>query len=136
MHDLHTFAQHIFASQPFSRLIGAELTAVGKDHAELTLAIQEHHTQQHGFVHGGVLSYLADNALTFAGGLALGGNALTVEFKINYTRPALGTQVLARARADSVGKRTAVCRCELHVRAENTEKLCALAQGTVILADN
>jgi len=61
MHELHTFAQHIFASQPFSRFIGAQLTAVGKDHAELTLAIQEHHTQQHGFVHGGVLSYLADN---------------------------------------------------------------------------
>jgi len=75
MHDMQVFAQEVFASQPFSRFIGAELTASGPDSAELTLAIQDHHKQQHGFVHGGVISYLADNAITFAGGLALGGNA-------------------------------------------------------------
>ena len=33
------------------------------------------------------MSYLADNALTYAGGTALGSNALTLEFKINYVRP-------------------------------------------------
>jgi len=132
---MHTFAQQIFASQPFSRFIGAELTASSRNSAELTLTIQDHHKQQHGFVHGGVLSYLADNAITFAGGIALGGNALTVEFKINYLRPAIGTRVIARARADGIGKRTSVCRCELHISNGETEKLCALAQGTVMLAD-
>jgi len=131
---MHAFAQEIFSSQPFSQFIGAELTASSQDSAELTLAIQDHHKQQHGFVHGGVLSYLADNAITFAGGLALGGNALTVEFKINYTRPAIGSHVIARARAESVGKRTSVCRCELYLREKDTEALCALAQGTVMLA--
>lgn len=30
--------------------------------------LRDEHLQQHGFVHGGVISYLADNALTFAGG--------------------------------------------------------------------
>jgi len=132
---VRAFAQRIFASQPFSQFIGAKLTASSGDSAELTLAIQDHHKQQHGFVHGGVLGYLADNAITFAGGLALGGNALTVEFKINYIRPAIGSQLIARARAEGVGKRTSVCRCELHVSDGHTEKLCALAQGTVIRAD-
>ncbi len=98
MEDIRSFAQQVFASQPFSQFIGAELTAVGPDSAELTLAIQPHHKQQHGFAHGGVLSYLADNAITFAGGLALGGNALTAEFKINYLRPGLGTRLIARRR--------------------------------------
>jgi len=132
---MHAFAQQIFASQPFSRFIGAELTASSPGSAELILTIQDHHKQQHGFVHGGVLAYLADNAITFAGGLALGGNALTVEFKINYLRPAIGTQVIARARAEGVGKRTAVCRCELHISDGHSEKLCALAQGTVMAAE-
>jgi len=132
---LHAFAQQIFASQPFSRFIGAELTASSLNSAELTLIIQDHHKQQHGFVHGGVLAYLADNAITFAGGLALGGNALTVEFKINYLRPAVGTRLIARAKAEGTGKRTSVCRCELHVSDGKNEKLCALAQGTVIVAD-
>jgi len=128
---MHTFAQQIFASQPFSQLIGAELTASSRNSAELTLTIK----QQHGFVHGGVLSYLADNAITFAGGLALGGNALTVEFKINYLRPAIGTRLIARAKVEGVGKRTSVCRCELYISDGQTEKLCALAQGTVMAAD-
>lgn len=113
MDDVQTFAQRIFASQPFSQFIGAELTAAGPDSAELALTIEPHHQQQHGFVHGGVLSYLADNAITFAGGLALGGNALTAEFKINYLRPGVGTRLMARAQARSAGKRMAVCQCEI-----------------------
>lgn len=113
MDDVQTFAQQIFASQPFSRFIGAELTAAGPGSAELALTIEPHHQQQHGFVHGGVLSYLADNAITFAGGLALGGNALTAEFKINYLRPGVGTRLIARAQARSAGKRMAVCQCEI-----------------------
>jgi hypothetical protein len=70
MKDIQEFAQQVFVSQPFSRFIGAELTASTGDSAELSLTIQHHHLQQHGFVHGGVISYLADNAITFAGGLA------------------------------------------------------------------
>jgi uncharacterized protein (TIGR00369 family) len=134
MHDMQVFAQEVFASQPFSRFIGAELTASGPDSAELTLAIQDHHKQQHGFVHGGVISYLADNAITFAGGLALGGNALTAEFKINYLRPGVGSKLIARAQARSAGKRMAICQCEIYTVDGESPKLCALAQGTVVPA--
>ncbi|QOL48182.1 PaaI family thioesterase [Massilia litorea] len=134
MENLSAFAHQVFESQAFSQFIGAELTQVGSDHAELSLRIADHHKQQHGFVHGGVLSYLADNAITFAGGLALGGNALTSEFKINYIKPAKGSHLLARARARSAGKRQAVCQCEIFVVVEGVETLCALAQGTVVAA--
>lgn len=132
MDDIQAFAQGIFASQPFSQFIGARLTDSGKDHAELTIAITDQLKQQHGFVHGGVISYLADNAITFAGGLALGGNALTAEFKINYLRPSVGTHLVARAKARAVSKRQAVCQCEVYAVDSTGEKLCALAQGTVV----
>lgn len=134
MQDMATFAQDIFASQPFSRYIGAQLTASAQDSAELTLDIQPHHRQQHGFVHGGVTSYLADNAITFAGGLALGGNALTVEFKINYLRPAVGTRLIAQANTRSAGRRMAICQCEIYSVDGENRKLTALAQGTVVPA--
>lgn len=89
----------------------AELAALSQDSAELTLAIQDHHKQQHGFVHGGVISYLADNAIAFAGGLALGGNALMAEFKINYqpTRaaaPPPGCHGIASLRVRPIAVRT------------------------------
>lgn len=134
MDDLQAFAQKVFESQPFSQFIGAELVAASTESAELALTIQDHHKQQHGFVHGGVISYLADNAITFAGGLALGGNALTVEFKINYLRPAIGTRLVAEARSRSAGKRMAICQCEVYALDGDTRKLCALAQGTIVPA--
>lgn len=132
--DLQALAQKIFASQPFSQYIGARLTSVGADSAELTLPIVDHVKQQHGFVHGGAISYLADNAITFAGGMALNGDALTAEFKINYVRPAVGSALVARAKAKSIGKRQAVCQCEIYAVNGTEEKLCALAQGTVVPA--
>jgi uncharacterized protein (TIGR00369 family) len=132
--DLQEFARQVFEAQPFSRFIGAKLVSSGPANAELSIAIAEHHRQQHGFVHGGVISYLADNSITFAGGLALGGNALTSEFKINYLKPALGSLLIARAQAKSVGKRQAVCQCEIFAVEEGKEKLCAIAQGTVVPA--
>lgn len=81
-------------------------------------------------MHGVVVSYLADNALTYAGGAALGVPVVT-ELKINYVRPATGDVLVARAQAAHVGKSQAVCRCEVHVLAAGTEKLCAIAQGTI-----
>lgn len=132
MDDLTKFAHHIFDSQPFSQYLGAKLTGSGKGNAEITIPIVDHLKQQHGFVHGGVISYLADNCITFAGGLALGGNALTSEYKINYVRPAVGETVVARASAKNSGKRQAVCVCEVFAIKDGEEKLCAIAQGTVV----
>jgi uncharacterized protein (TIGR00369 family) len=132
VNDLQQFAQQVLAAQPFSRLVGTRLTASGPDHAELSIDVREDLTQQHGFVHGGVVSYLADNAITFAGGLALGGDALTAEYKINYLRPATGPVLVARAHAQSVGTRQAVCRCDLYTVIDGHERLCAIAQGTVV----
>lgn len=135
MKDINAFAQKIFDSQPFSQFIGAQLVLASAEKVELSLTIKDQHKQQHGFVHGGVMSYLADNAITFAGGLALGGNALTVEFKINYIRPAIGQHLLAVAQARSAGKRMAVCQCEIYVIDGDSRKLCALAQGSIIPAE-
>ena len=56
--------REVLARQPFSLLLGAELTALRPGHCELALVVTERLKQQNGFVHGGVLSYLADNALT------------------------------------------------------------------------
>jgi uncharacterized protein (TIGR00369 family) len=121
----------VLAKQAFSRLLGAELTALTPGHAELQIALREELLQQNGFAHGGVVSYLADNALTYAGGTAMRVPVVTSELKINYVRPAVGERLVARARADSVGRAQSVCRCEVYAVSGGEEKLCALAQGTI-----
>ena len=132
MTELLKFAQEVLRSQPFSRLLGAEVSAFEPGKAELRLAIKTELRQQYGFAHGGVISYLADNAMTFAGGSMLGNNALTGEFKINYLRPAIGDTLIARAVVKYAGKQQAVSQCDIFVVKDGEEKLCATAQGTIV----
>ncbi len=123
--------REVLASQPFSVLIGAELQALSPGHCELHVPVADQIRQQHGFVHGGVVSYAADNALTYAGGTALRVPVVTSEFKINYLRPAVGERLIARAHAVYTGKSQAVCRCDVFILKDGEEKLCAVAQGTI-----
>ncbi|ORT58278.1 PaaI family thioesterase [Streptomyces sp. CB03238] len=128
-----SFAQKILDSQPFSRLLGARITAFGDGAAVLEVDVREDLRQQNGFLHGGVLSYAADNAITFAAGSALGPAVLTAGFSIQYIRPATGRTLLARASVVHAGRRQAVVRCDLLTRDQDgTETLCAVAQGTVL----
>jgi uncharacterized protein (TIGR00369 family) len=132
MDDLTHLGQQVLATQPFSRLLGAQLTVLQRGRAELAIPITPDLMQQHGFVHGGVLSYAADNALTFAGGSVLGPAVVTAEYKINYLKPARGERLIARATVIGAGARQAVCRCDVWVVTANEEVLCATAQGTIV----
>ncbi|MDK3017566.1 PaaI family thioesterase [Pseudodonghicola flavimaris] len=128
------FLEHgraVLAAQPFSQMVGAELTRFVPGEAEIALPVTDQLKQQNGFVHGGVLAYLADTALTFAGGSVLKG-VLTSEIKVNYTRPGLGQRLIARASVLSHGKTQAVCRCDIFALQDGAEKLCAAAQGTIV----
>lgn len=127
-------AQAILEAQAFSKLLGARLVEFGPERVEIHITISEQLKQQSGLVHGGVLAYAADNALTFAGGSVLGPAVVTSEFKINYARPARGECIVARAYVVSAGKTQAVCRCEIFNVAGETTTLCAAAQGTIVLA--
>ncbi len=131
MNDLLTWGREVLASQPFSVLLGAELLDFAEGRAELKIRIRAELKQQHGFVHGGVVSYAADNALTYAGGSVLGPGVVTSEFKINYVRPAIGEFIVARATVIHAGRSQAVCRCDVHVWKDEAETLCATAQGTI-----
>lgn len=125
--------QQALEAQSFSRWIGTELTKFEQGDVVLEIPVRDDLLQQNGFVHGGVLSYAADNALTFVGGSVLGPNVLTSEYKINYVRPAVGEKLIARASVVHAGKRQAVCRCDVFVRdAAGEEKLCAVSQGTIM----
>jgi uncharacterized protein (TIGR00369 family) len=128
--NLEDLARQVLHAQPFAVLTGTELVSIEPGKVELTMPIKGEFRQQHGFAHGGIVSYMADNAITFAGG-SIFGDAVTAEYKINYVRPAVGDKLLARAEAVGIGKRQIVCRCDVFVIKDNETKLCATALGTV-----
>jgi uncharacterized protein (TIGR00369 family) len=137
MEEFFETGRRVLDAQPFSSMLGAKLVSFSEEGAVLEIPIRKDLLQQNGFVHGGVLSYAADNALAFAGGSALGPAVLTSEYKINYLRPASGQKLVARARVVYAGKRQAVCHCDvLSVTEGGEERLCATAQGTIASTAN
>ncbi|PIC98885.1 PaaI family thioesterase [Sporosarcina sp. P29] len=130
--EIFHIGEQALEAQSFSKLLGTNLLEFTTGEVVLEVPITEHVLQQHGFVHGGVISYAADNALTFVGGSVLGPNVLTAEYKINYVRPAIGEKIIARATVISAGKRQAVCRCDVFAVKDGEEKICATAQGTIM----
>ena len=128
------FAQKVLAAQPFSVLLGARITAFGDGRATLELDIRDELRQQNGVLHGGVLGYAADNALTFAAGAAAGSGVITSGFTIDYLRPADGRVLRAEAHVVRAGRTRVVCRCDLStLDAEGSQTLCAIAQGTIAI---
>ena len=133
MEDLLIQAKKVLALQPFSQLLGAELTECSVERVVMVIPITDQTKQQNDYVHGGVIGYLADNALTFAGGAVLGAAVVTGEYKINYLKTAVGAKLIARATVIHAGRNQAVCRCDVFsVAAEGKENLCATAQGTIV----
>ena len=120
------------AQQPFSKLVGAEFVSASGRTVVLRVPIRPDLFQQYGFVHGGVVSYAADNALAFAGALAFRAPVVTSEFKINFLAPARGEALIARAEAVHVGRGQAVCRCAVVASDPEGERLCATALGTIV----
>ena len=133
--DLLALGRETLQSQPFSQLLGAQLDMFEPGHAQLSLPVAPQLLQQNGFVHGGVLAYLADNALTYAGGSVL-APVLPSEFKSNCRRPATGAdRLVAVATVVGSGKTQAVCRCDIFLERGGERKLCAAAQGTIRKVD-
>ncbi|WP_174185095.1 PaaI family thioesterase [Nocardia barduliensis] len=129
-------AKRILAAQPFATLVGTEITAFGDGAATLVIPLRRELTQQFGYVHGGVLAYAADNALTFAAGTVLGANVLTGGVTVSYLRPAAGTRLRVEASVTGATRRQAVAHCSIYAESPDREPvLCAVAQGTTRLAE-
>ena len=123
----------VLAAQPFNGQVGARCTVLDPGAATLEIEIGDLHRQQYGVVHGGVLAYAADNALTFAGGSVLGPSVITAGFTINYLRAARDGVLRAEAVVVHATARQAVCTAELRVvDPDGGSVLCAVAQGTVV----
>lgn len=126
---------HSFERQAVMRLFGAQLTKVEPGVVEITLPFRADLTQQHGYLHAGVITTIADSACGYAAFSVMpaGSEVLSVEFKINLLRPARGEIFVARAEVVKPGRTLVVVRADVFGAAENAnEELLATMQGTMI----
>ena len=129
--------ESIFYQANFIRDLDIRLDKVSEGICETSLVVQERLRQQHGFVHGGVIATMADHT---AGGAARSVSGekevLTVEYKINYLRPALGDRLRCTASVLHGGKTVIVAEAFVYASNGGKETLVAKLIETLFLADD
>ena len=100
----------------FLEHIGCIVDSSTKDGASLSIEIQERHLQHMGYIHGGVISTLADNTGWFVlePHLEKGQTAMTQELTVNYLYPGKGKRLSTKGKLIKLGKRTAFVSVELY----------------------
>ena len=122
-----------FNAQGLMTTLGAKLTLVEDGEVRIALAPRPEISQQHGYVHAGALTSVLDTACGYAAltKAPAGADVLTVEFKVNFLRPALGDSFLAVGKVVKAGKTITVCAAELFASREGGEDLIAIMQATI-----
>jgi uncharacterized protein (TIGR00369 family) len=124
-----------FARQRAMTTIGAELTRVTPGMVEIELAYSEALTQQHGFLHAGVISAALDSACGYAAYSLMPADAavLTIEFKVNLLAPGKGERFLFRGSVTKPGRTIIVADGQAYAFGESGEaKLVATMTGTMM----
>jgi uncharacterized protein (TIGR00369 family) len=131
------FAQRVRASfdrQAAMRTLGAMLAAVRPGQVEITLPWSEPLTQQHGFLHAGMVSVALDSACGYAGFSLMPVDAavLTIEFKINLLAPAKGQSFRMVGTVIKPGRTVTVCEGQAYAIEQGQEKLIATMGCTLM----
>jgi uncharacterized protein (TIGR00369 family) len=109
--QFETRIRRSFARQTLMVTIGAALTRVSPGDVQIELPVRSDLSQQHGYVHGGIVTAIVDSACGYAA-LSLapaGTEVLTVEYKVNFLAPARGARLVARGRVMRPGRTISVC---------------------------
>ena len=137
MSDTERRVRESFSKQAFMGLLGATLARVSPGEVDVALPFRADLVQQHGFVHAGVTTAIADSACGYAALSVMPADAavLSVEYKVNMLAPAGGVRFLAQGRVVKSGRTITVVRGEVLAFDEQGESRPVLVMlGTMIAA--
>jgi uncharacterized protein (TIGR00369 family) len=132
------FAERVrdsFAHQGAMKTLGAVLGVVAPGAVDIELPWSAGLTQQHGFLHAGMVATALDSACGYAGFTLMGEDAavLTIEFKINLLAPAKGQHFRMEGRVLKPGRTITVCEGRAFAIDNHQEKLVA-TMGCTLMA--
>jgi uncharacterized protein (TIGR00369 family) len=134
--DYATRVRASFDRQQAMALLGAQMTTVAPGVVEIALPFRAELTQQHGFVHAGIITAIADSACGYAALTLMPADVgvLTVEFKVNLLNPAAGARFVARGQVVKPGRTITVCTGEVVAeREDGTARPVAIIQATMMV---
>ena len=124
-----------FALQGVMHHLGAQLGLIAPGAVDIELTWAKELTQQHGFLHAGVVSAALDSACGYAAFTLMVPEAevLTIEFKINLLAPAQGERFRMEGRVLKPGRTITVCEGRAYALHGGGEKLIA-TMGCTLMA--
>jgi len=127
-----------FARQTVMEKIGAYLIRIEPGQVEIGLNFREDLTQQHGYLHAGIVTTIVDSACGFAAYSLMppDSEVLTVEYKVNLVNPAKGERFIAVGRVIKPGRTLTVCSGEVIVMEGGEKRIIAMMQTTMIRLSN
>jgi uncharacterized protein (TIGR00369 family) len=127
-----------FERQAFMATVGASIVSVAPGEVVLEVPHRDDLTQQHGYLHAGVIAAVADSACGYAAFTLMPAEhaVLSVEFKTNLLAPARGERFRATARVVRAGRTLTVCTAEVVGVEDGQETLVAVMQATMIGLEN
>ena len=134
--DFESRVRDSFARQAAMRLIGARLTTVEPGRCVIELPVRDDLTQQHGFVHGGVVGMIADSAGGYAAFTLMPADAsvLTVEYKINMLAPAAGDLLIATGEILKPGRTLSIVRADvMALQGDRQTRVAAMQQTLMVM---
>lgn len=123
-----------FARQRVMATLGIEMVHLDAGEVHLAMPPNPDYTQQHGFVHAGIITTALDSACGYAAFtlMPLDAAVLTVEFKTSLLAPAKGDRFLFRARVIKPGRTLTFCEAQALALEGSKEKLVATMTGTLM----
>ncbi len=121
-------------AQGFPAYCGFEVKEAGDGIFETFLHIRQEHRQQDGFVHAGVMATMADHTAGYAAFTTVSDEfrILTIEFKINFFKPAVGEMLICRSKVINRGKTVIVSESEVFSVSGSQEKMVSKATVTLM----
>lgn len=125
-----------FAQQGAMHTLGARLGRLAPGAVDIEIDWAQGLTQQHGFLHAGVVATALDSACGYAAFTLMAATAevLTIEFKINLLAPARGTHFRMEGRVLKPGRTVSVCEGRAYAISDAQEKLIASMSCTLMAA--
>ena len=135
--DFRAIAIETFDQQRAMKTLGISISRLEPGEVDLTMDYSADLTQQHGFIHAGIVTMLCDTACGFAALSLMPEDAavLTTEFKINLLSPAKGERFVAVGRVVRPGKKLMVCLGEVFAEENGKRKQVALMTATMMVLD-
>ena len=127
-----------FDRQQCMATLGIEISKIEPGMIELIMPYAEPYTQQHGFIHAGIISTALDSACGYAAFSLMPVEAavLTVEYKINLLAPAKGEDFIFRAEVVKPGRTLTLCDARAYGRTAGSKQLIATMSGTMMALYN